>query len=312
MQIEQYIKYLHDVPYNVLPQELYTSDLLYDCFDANDPSSFERCYDTIVYRHMTETGKVAPGAMETSARSLHDSTISNHMRKFLDLYEERRVIGVMGGHAMLRSDEAYKQTARVSKCLTEKGFLMISGGGPGAMEATHLGAWMAGRDDDELDKAISILSEAPCFKDADWLKKSFEVMKRFPLIHDYESLSIPTWLYGHEPPAPFATRIAKFFNNSIREDSILTEAYGGIIFMPGSAGTLQEIFQEAVQNHYVSLGYASPMVFVGSKHWTETAPVYPFMEKMIETGQYRNMILHLVDTDDEIIAAITQFCEAEE
>lgn len=313
IRVRQYAKYLKQVPYNVLPQSLYTKEHLYDCFDLNNPSSsFEQCYDTIVYRHMVATGKIAPDAMETSARCMHDCMISNHMREFLNHYEERRVIGVMGGHAMLRSDDKYMQTARISKHLTEQGFLMISGGGPGAMEATHLGAWMAGRTDEELADAIAVLAEAPCFKDECWLAKSFEVMNRYPQVSNYESLAIPTWLYGHEPPAPFATRIAKFFNNSIREDTILTEAYGGIIYMPGGAGTLQEVFQEAVQNHYVSLGYPSPMIFVGRKHWTETTPVYPFMEQMIKTGQYRNLILDLVDTDDEIISAIMRFNKSAE
>lgn len=307
IKIQQYTEYLQEVPYNVLPKGLYTSEQLYDKFDPENPSSFELCYDTIAYRHMVETGKIAPKPMETSARSLHDCMISNHMRAFLDQYEQRMVIGVMGGHAMLRSDSAYLQTARVSKRLTEMGYLMISGGGPGAMEATHLGAWMAGRTDAQLLEAIEILSFAPCFKDDEWLVKSFEVMKRFPLKANYKSLSIPTWLYGHEPPAPFATHIAKFFNNSIREDSILTEAYGGIIYMPGGAGTLQEIFQEAVQDHYISLGYPSPMVFVGRKHWTETTPVFPFMQHMVATGQYKNLILELVDTDEEILHAITHF-----
>ena len=148
--------------------------------------------------------------------------------------------------------------------------------------------------------------------DKGYFERSFEVAAKYPHLKGYFNLSIPTWLYGHEPPAPFATRIAKFFNNSIREDTILTEAYGGIIYMPGGAGTLQEVFQEAVQNHYVSLGYPSPMIFVGRKHWTETTPVYPFMEQMIKTGQYRNLILDLVDTDDEIISAIMRFNESAE
>jgi len=311
LKVEQYVEYLRQVPYDVMPKSLYTSARLYDQFDPEEPSSFDRCYDTIAYRHMVNTGKVAPNPMETSARSLHDCVISNLMRAFLDQYDQRQIVGIMGGHAMLRSDEAYCQTARVSKRLTELGYLMISGGGPGAMEATHLGAWMAGRSDKELQQAVDILAEAPSFKSEGWLAKSFEVMKRFPLITEYKSLSIPTWLYGHEPPAPFATHIAKFFNNSIREDTILTEAYGGIIYMPGGAGTLQEIFQEAVQDHYVSLGYPSPMVFVGRKHWTETTPVYPFIEHLIATGQYRNLILDLVDTDEEILSAITRF-KAEE
>ena len=56
------------------------------------------------------------------------------------------------------------------------GRLMLSGGGPGAMEATHLGAWMAHFDDDELDDAIAMLSPRPAgaapgreYADPDWL-----------------------------------------------------------------------------------------------------------------------------------------------
>ena len=44
----------------------------------------------------------------------------------------------MGGHSILRSDAMYLQVVRLSKMLTEEGYLMLSGGGPGAMEATHV------------------------------------------------------------------------------------------------------------------------------------------------------------------------------
>ena len=67
-----------------------------------------------------------------------------------------------------------------------------------------------------------------------------------------QSLSIPTWHYGHEPTSPFATHIAKLFQNSIREDGLLTIARQGIVFTRGSAGTLQEVFQDAQQNFYAS------------------------------------------------------------
>ena len=98
--------------------------------------------------------------------------------------------------------------------------------------------------------------------------------------------------------------IAKLFENSIREDTLLTEAYGGLIFMEGSAGTLQEIFQEAVQNHYVSLGYPSPMIFVGKQFWTEEVPVVPFMQHMLDNGRYKNLLLHVADSVDEIVESI--------
>ncbi len=78
-----------------------------------------------------------------------------------------------------------------------------------------------------------------------------KIIDKYPLTaNDYEkckSIGIPTWLYGHEPPAPFATHIAKYFANSVREDGLLTIAKHGVIFAPGSAGTTQEIFQDATQ-----------------------------------------------------------------
>ena len=174
------------------------------------------------------------------------------------------------------------------------------------MEATHLGAWMAGRTPEEVDDALTILAQSPGFNDNGWLSTAFEVIDRYPQA-TYQSLGIPTWLYGHEPATPFATHIAKFFDNSIREDSIVTVAYGGIIYTPGSAGTLQEIFQEAVQNHYLSFGYASPMIFLGRKFWDEEVPVYPFIEHMVNTGKYKNLILTLTDEANDVIQALLQF-----
>jgi len=299
-------QYLDDVPFEVLRKSLYTPEELFEVFDSNDASSFDRCYDTRVYKHEIERGKQPASRREASARAIHDTCIWNSLREFLDQYEQRQVVGIMGGHAMKRTDDSYRQTVLISKRLTEVGFLILSGGGPGAMEASHLGAWLAGRTEAEVDEALSILAPAPSFKSEGWMATAFEVRNRFPQSL-YKSLAIPTWYYGHEPPTVFSTHIAKFFNNSIREDTILTEAYGGLIYMPGSAGTLQEIFQEAVQDHYVSFGYASPMVFVGRKYWTEEVPVWPFIQQMMQSGQYKNLILDLCDTTEEIVNAIVKF-----
>ena len=183
---------------------------------------------------------------------------------------------------------------------------MVSGGGPGAMEATHLGAWMAGRSEAETDDALAMLKEAPSFKERLWLETALQVMIKYPQ-EQYVSLGVPTWLYGHEPATPFATHIAKYFDNSIREDSILTIAKGGIIYSPGSAGTMQEIFQEAVQNHYLSFGYASPMIFMNKQYWTEEMPVYRLMEHLIEKGKYKNLLTTLTDSTEEIVSTILNF-----
>lgn len=300
-----------DMPYTVFRDSLYTYLELFDVFDPAVASSFDSCYDTRVYHHMVNTGTRPKSFTEAMARSVHDTKISNAMAEFLAGYDPKRVVGIMGGHSSLRTDDSYRTTVLIAKELTEQGYLIISGGGPGVMEASHLGAWLAGRTVADVDSALSMLAVAPSFRDSAWLASAFEVLEAFPQ-SQYKSLSVPTWLYGHEPPTIFATHIAKYFNNSIREDALLTEAYGGLIYMPGSAGTLQEIFQEAVQNHYLTFGYSSPMVFVGKQFWTENVPVWPFIQTMIEQGNYRNLILHLCDTTEEITEAILSFTRTPE
>lgn len=299
--------YLKAVSFDVNRTSLYTAEELYAGYDPQKAETFETCYDTKVYKHFMATGKQAQTAEESLARSLHDNGIHVALNEFFKKYNSRLCLGIMGGHALKRTDPMYKKVVLLSKRLTEQGFIMLSGGGPGAMEATHLGAWLAGRTEADVDAAVEILKVAPSFNDKGWLASSFEVMKRFPRQGDYVSLGIPTYLYGHEPSAPFATHIAKFFENSIREDLILTVAFGGIIYTPGSAGTMQEIFQDAVQNHYLSFGYASPMIFLGTDFWTKEMPVYPFLQEMVKLGKYKNLQLTLTDDFDVIVKELEAF-----
>lgn len=296
-------EYFEGVPYDVMRNKLYRPEDLYDCYDPANAASFENCYDTRVYRHFLDTGKENHSAMEALSRALHDYSIRMAMQEFLLQFKPGLVAGIMGGHSLLRTCSTYRDIVLISKKLTEQGFLMTSGGGPGAMEATHLGAWMAGRPVSEIDEAIRLMSAAPSFKDEGWLRTAMQVIRLYPNL-GYTSMSIPTWLYGHEPATPFATHIAKLFDNSVREDQLLTIAYGGLIFVPGSAGTIQEVFQEAVQEHYLSLGVASPIVFMGKQFWSEEVPVYPFFQHMIDKGRYQNMTLTLTDDIDEAVNAI--------
>ena len=296
------------MPFDIFREHLYSAEDLYRGYQLGIPGSFKNCYDQQVYHHYLTMGKTATDIKETLARTLHDHSMTNAMNDFLAHIDERQVVGIMGGHGLLRTDEAYRQVVMVSKTLAENGCLMVSGGGPGAMEATHLGAWMAKRKEAETNDALAILKEAPSFKDKFWLDTALQVMKKYPQEHTV-SLGVPTWLYGHEPATPFATHIAKYFDNSIREDSILTIAKGGIIYSPGSAGTMQEIFQEAVQNHYLSFGYASPMIFLNKKYWTEDMPVYLLMEHLIQKGKYKNLLMTLTDSTDEIVKTILEFRE---
>ena len=295
-----------DVPFNIYPNRLYNKESLYDNFNPDKPDSYKNTLDYKIYRHFLREGKEAQDIKETLARRLHDHSITDALYDFLNGYEEKKIVGIMGGHDLGRNSKTYADIAELSKQLTEEGYLMISGGGPGAMEATHIGAWFAGKSLKVMKDAIKILCKAPLYNDPKWLSTAFKILESYPE-SKYKSLGIPTWLYGHEPPSPFATHIAKYFANSIREEGLLAIAKGGIVFTQGSAGTLQEIFQEITQNHYETFGYASPMVFYDKEYWSYERPVYPVIELMCKRGNLKHLNIGLYDSKNEVMQHIRNF-----
>ena len=258
-----------------------------------------------VYAHFVETGRANSTSIKvTLARRLHDFSITDAIDHMI---EGEKIVAIMGGHGLLRTDPMYAAVARIARSLTRAGFLLASGGGPGAMEATHLGAYLAGHDDDALAGALELLAPAPLYKPVpEWLEASFRVVDRYE--ERGQSLGIPTWLYGQEPPSIFASHIAKYFANSVREDGLLAIAKAGVVFAPGSAGTIQEVFQDACQNHYITQEIASPMIFFGKDCWLRDKPVYPLLAHLAAGRDYA---LHLAVTDDEdeVLTRLTRFAE---
>ncbi len=303
------------VSFRVHRSRLYPPEVLFDGFDLEDPAGYDKTLDARIYREYRDQGGASPTSiLVTLARRLHDHAIFDALEEAI---EGRKVVAIMGGHGMERSDPFYARVARISRTLTRRGFLMVSGGGPGAMEATHLGAYFAPREDGDLITALDMLSQRPAgaaegkeYADADWLHRAWRVLERFPIPEgrrpSAESIGIPTWLYGHEPPSPFATRIAKYFANAVREEGLLAIAKHGVIFAPGSAGTTQEIFQDVTQNHYATTGFISPMILVGTAYWTQTRPVWPLLQSVAE-GQRFGELLALTDDEDEILARIEAY-----
>ena len=292
--------------YNAFRGRLYNGESLYEGYDPENEETYCSCFDARVYADYKEKGVNCDDIRETLGRTLHDRAIGDAMREFLSRFDARQVVAIMGGHAQRRTDASYRRVALIAKALTERGKLMASGGGPGAMEATHFGAWMAGRSMEEFDDALEILSVAPTFRDEGWLRTAFEVRKKYPQVK-YRSLGIPTWFYGHEPATPFATHIAKYFFNSLREDVLLAIAKGGIIYSPGSAGTIQEIFQDAAQNHYETFGAPSPMIFLDKEFFTKEIPIYPLLEDLLSRGKYKNLLISVTDDPQEVIDTLMSF-----
>ena len=166
------------LPFRVFRSGLYNAASLYEGYRPGDPDSYEDCFDSKVYRHYLNAGKQTGDIKETLARILHDHSMNDGLDDFLRSFDEKSIVGIMGGHGISRSDESFRKVVLISRKLTEEGSLMVSGGGPGAMEATHLGAWMAGRSDEDVEEALKILSAAPSYKDRLWLDAGFTCPNR--------------------------------------------------------------------------------------------------------------------------------------
>lgn len=233
-------------------------------------------------------------------RAIHDDAVSDAVDELL---AGARVVGVMGGHAMARGTSAYAGAARLGRELARAGFTVATGGGPGAMEAANLGAYAAPFDDGMLEDALLLLSEVASFTPsiADWARSAFEVRERWP--GGGASVGIPTWFYGHEPPNAFAAHIAKYFANATREDGLLARSNAGVVFLPGAAGTVQEVFDNATPNYYESRGEPTPMVLVDRAHWTEKLPAWPLLTSLAD-GRTMESKIALVDRIEEAPEAL--------
>lgn len=310
-----------DVPINPFRSSLYTADELLGGFDADDPLSYGSTLDFVAYRNYVANGRrIEAPYLHSIVHAIHDNSVTQAIRRFT---AGRKIVGIMGGHKLSRTSEAYRNIVVLAKTLAEGGMTLASGGGPGAMEATHVGAGLAGADDTLLAETLAILGQAPELPTGlatlvtddgtvdderlaelhRWQAPAFEIANRRP--PGAESLAIPTWHYGHEPPTPIASHTAKYYENSIREDGLLALATYGIVFAEGRAGTIQEIFQDAAQNYYRSYGWFSPMVLFGSAYWQERFPVEGVLRALFTTEDER--FLTVTDSIEEAAARLIDF-----
>jgi predicted Rossmann-fold nucleotide-binding protein len=282
------------LPYDPFRSSLYTRDELM----AGWPGE---TLDARIERHVREHGFRAPAAAEALAQRLHDHHVDVALAEFLCGEPGYRVVGVMGSAATPRTDGWYRRVAELARALVRAGYLVASGGGPGLMEAANLGAFLAPHPDEALDEALPILARAPTHEDdaRSYVEAGAEVRER--LGEGGPSLAIPTWFHPDEPVGQFATHIAKYFANSIREDGLLAIAVSGVVFAPGRAGTLQELFQDAAQNAYGIRG-RSPMVLFGREHYDAEPSIHAVLrDEARRFGSFEHLVA-LTDDPGEAIA----------
>ena len=309
------------LPFEPVRRSVYRADELYEGFDPARPGSWVETADFRIYADFQANGGATTSDSYTAMlRSLHDTSTT---QLTAGVIEGRKVVAIMGGHQLRRDDPVYASVAKLARELAIRDFLVTTGGGPGAMEASHLGAFLVGEKEDRLEEAIRALAVVPAMPQGlgeildedgradmnlaaaahEWFTPAFEVYSSTE--DPGRTLSVPTWHYGHEPSTPLATDIGKLFQNSIREDGLLAIATHGIVYSPGSAGTVQEIFQDAAQNYYESYGNRhSPMVLLGVDYWTATLPVAPVLANLF--GDRYDEIVKLTDDIDQAIRFIEE------
>lgn len=284
------------------------------------------------FRFFMDTDKKVPlplGFAERASARLHDTAQEQAMIEFL---RDRDVVAIMGGHDVKRrltddemadqKPDVYWDCVFIAKTLTEEGFLIVTGGGPGVMEAGNLGALLAGATPDKV-QSVKALLENHAFGSKEW--RATAIAARALVLGSWtaapapaqESLGIPTWHYGHEPPNFFASHHSKMFFNSLREDGLVTLANKGIIFFEGNAGTVQEIFQDVTQNYYRQpRESATPMVLYNTfGYWdrpcdaimapTELSrdkrkPLLPLLKQLAAEKRFTDAILVTANPKDTV------------
>lgn len=285
---------LPDLPFDPYRATLYRPDELYHGL----ADGYGRTLDARVYRWWRHIGRHRTLASEL-AMTLHDHSIS----EALDDLSLVAPVGVMGGHRTSRDAPGYGDAVRLGRELARRGHTVLTGGGPGAMEAVNLGAAFTGSDG-ELDDALALLAAHPGYgEDADdWAQASFTVRQRWQL--GGSSIGVPTWFYGHEPANAFATWVAKFFSNAIREDTLLRLSTGGLICLPGAAGTVQEIFQALTPRYYAEREAIPPLILVGAEYWQRTLPAWQLVEALAKDRPMAGHV-YLCDSAEEALRLIT-------
>ena len=215
------------------------------------------------------------------ARTLHDHAIDVALADWLASSRQPRGRASWAATRWRRGRAGVRRRGPARRGASARPCVVATGGGPGAMEAANLGAYLSGHAIEALDEAVAGLARGAVVPPVGRRVGRRRLRGARPSSRTAgESLGIPTWHYGHEPPNVFATAIAKYFRNASREAILLQVCDAGIVFLPGAGGTVQEIFQDACENYYADESSVAPMVLVGRRRTGRaTVPAWPLLTR---------------------------------
>ena len=205
----------------------------------------------------------------------HDSdvwSIFKIMGEFVDGYDKLFKIGPcvsIFGSARTKEGEPYYEMAReTAKKITQKGFGVITGGGPGAMEAANKGAQEGGGKSVGLGVTLPHEQGVNSYVDNDY--------------------------------------VINFHYFFARKVMFVKYAQGFIVF-PGGFGTLDEFFEAMtlIQTKKIN---AFPLVLIGSEYWGGLVDwIKETMIREGTISEEDVDLFHLTDDTDEAVKIICDF-----
>jgi uncharacterized protein (TIGR00730 family) len=195
------------------------------------------------------------------------------MAEFVDGFEALAKIGpclsIFGSARTKPGQPYYELTVSIAKRLAQEGFGIITGGGPGVMEAANKGAAEAGGKSVGLNIALPFEQHANDY-----------VGKELNLHFDY------------------------FFVRKV----MFTKYSQGFIMMPGGFGTMDEFFEVATLIQTGKM-LKVPLILVGTNYWKGLIEwIQKSMcetEKCISLEDYG--LLKVADTPQEVLEYVLQF-----
>jgi uncharacterized protein (TIGR00730 family) len=194
------------------------------------------------------------------------------MGEFVNGFERMSKIGpcvsIFGSARTKEEDPYYKLAVSIAKSISEAGYGVITGGGPGIMEAGNRGANQAGGTSVGLNIDLPFEQHDNPYIDSD---KSLDF--------DY-----------------FFVRKVMFVKYS-----------QGFVVMPGGFGTLDELFEAItlIQTHKIG---KFPIILVGSDFWKGLFDwIKGTMLKQGTISPEDLNLIQIVDTEEEVVEIIDSF-----